>query len=423
MSNEQNISAVYHGKWMIPIHGKSGEVVEHRECMGTLTYDGASIKLDVYPDFSILPVGCDYIEVLYGYDNCGNRYTLFDLYQTNIQFGVSASFSVTEVVLGNKIESLSTPVYNECEVVYPYLRNWVHTLLFDITQSDKLYFEAPFDNIQPVKEIELDGSVRLSICHKNNFKVENYQLHYTENVVLKIKSDNTLSINEFKRIITRFTQFLSVAMYSSQSPCDIVFSISTDKGIVTNRMLFEITESEKPARKMLIPFNTFKDRIESLVNKWFNDYEQISPICDYLIRSLEKSVFDAPKFLIVAQALDGYYKRYGEGKCGYEDGIKRLLNRFQKIELIRACNIDATVMAHTRHKYSHLIPDSDNSKNIEKAVSGEELYLLTKKAVVLLTCCILDYIGLTIDEINKCLEGSTVKQIIHYIIEKEKYID
>ena len=80
-------------------------------------------------------------------------------------------------------------------------------------------------------------------------------------------------------------------------------------------------------------------------------------------------------------------------------------------------------MAHTRHKYSHLIPDSDNSKNIEKAVSGEELYLLTKKAVALLTCCILDYIGLSIDEINKCLEGSRVKQMTYYIIEREKHID
>ena len=82
--------------------------------------------------------------------------------------------------------------------------------------------------------------------------------------------------------------------------------------------------------------------------------------------------------------------------------------------MLRACNLDAKVLAHSRHNYSHLIPD-DETKNVEKAVSGEELYYLTRKAIVLLTCCILDNLGLTIDEINICFKDSAVEEIVHDI--------
>ena len=70
MNSTHNISKVYHGKWRIPKHNQSGEV-EYKECMGTLIYDGEDIKLNVYPDFSIPPFQCEYIDVMYGRANGG----------------------------------------------------------------------------------------------------------------------------------------------------------------------------------------------------------------------------------------------------------------------------------------------------------------------------------------------------------------
>lgn len=76
---------------------------------------------------------------------------------------------------------------------------------------------------------------------------------------------------------------------------------------------------------------------------------------------------------------------------------------------MKECQINAEVLTQTRHKYSHLIPEDD--KKVSKAVSGEDLYHLTQRCIILLTCCILDNIGLTTEEINICFESSAVQQI------------
>ena len=74
-------------------------------------------------------------------------------------------------------------------------------------------------------------------------------------------------------------------------------------------------------------------------------------------------------------------------------------------------------MSCTRHKYSHLIPDSDTK--LKKAVDGEELYCLTLKGKILLTCCILDNLGLTIEEINQCCENKPITRILKEIDDYE----
>lgn len=78
--------------------------------------------------------------------------------------------------------------------------------------------------------------------------------------------------------------------------------------------------------------------------------------------------------------------------------------------MLQECRIDADELTQSRHKYSHLIPDDD--RKLTKAVAGDELYDLTQKCIVLLTCCILDNIGLTTEEINICFEDSAIRQIV-----------
>jgi hypothetical protein len=120
-----------------------------------------------------------------------------------------------------------------------------------------------------------------------------------------------------------------------------------------------------------------------------------------------------PDFLIIAQALDGYHKRFINKKDGrdvrkYEEQIDILLNQFKDVEVIKKCKINAEILKDTRHKYSHLYPDDEKSL----AVEGDDLYWLTEKCKVLLTCCILNMLGLTNKEINLCCNQSPISQII-----------
>ena len=145
----------------------------------------------------------------------------------------------------------------------------------------------------------------------------------------------------------------------------------------------------------------------------------MAPICDYLIQSIHRDSFDTPNFLIIAQALDGYHKRFVNKRDGqdvrkYEQQMNALLKLFNNVGVLQKCKIDTEVLAHSRHKYSHLMPDED-TKNTERAVSGGALFRLTLKAMALLTCCILNNLKLTTDEINKCLEDSELSRIIDNI--------
>ena len=56
-----------------------------------------------------------------------------------------------------------------------------------------------------------------------------------------------------------------------------------------------------------------------------------------------------------------------------------------------------------------LAEDNEDKGN---EVSGHELFRLTQKAKVLLTCCILDLLGLTHKEIDLCFEKSVFKSVI-----------
>ena len=173
-----------------------------------------------------------------------------------------------------------------------------------------------------------------------------------------------------------------------------------------------------------------KEKLPKMLNAWHENFERIAPISSYLITSLQKkNSFDVPDFLIIAQALDGYCKRFGKykkksdllkeqvkdnhkkgrDKCSqYESDINTLLAQFTDVKCIQECHIKPLVLTQSRDKYSHLLLDEHKPF----AVEGEDLFWLTEKCKILLTCCILNMLGLTNREINLCCEQSPISQII-----------
>ena len=90
------------------------------------------------------------------------------------------------------------------------------------------------------------------------------------------------------------------------------------------------------------------------------------------------------------------------------NGIKILLKQVEDVDCIQKCNINPKTLTDSRDFYSHLFPDEEK----KSAVESEDLYWLTEKCKVLLTCCILNLLGLTNKEINLCCEQSPISQII-----------
>ena len=207
---------------------------------------------------------------------------------------------------------------------------------------------------------------------------------------------------------------MSIALYGDQNPTEVKF-ILEKKSRRECVLLFKKDASVNPDIFTLIKFDLLKGKLPAMLNQWHDNFDKIAPISSYLISSLQKkSRFDVPDFLIIAQALDGYHKRFLNKKDGrdvrkYEEQIEILLNQFKDVKAIQKCRINSVVLKDTRHKYSHLYPDDEESL----AVEVDDLYWLTEKCKILLTCCILNMLGLTNKEINICCEScSPIKQIV-----------
>lgn len=426
MNSKQYIPNVFHGKWIFPEKDEfKRQFCEHQECMGTLYYnENKPIKLEIYhePSHGIIANMYLQYDVIWGKDANGYEFTLFNLLMDNSKQedgGVDISkmeFNVNFVILGRHVQSMDEPIFDICTVKFPYLKNWA----FQDNREEKR-----IDNIisctlnlrkgNPFLEKEIEDGIKIALVPYSEYIPERYDTTVAQNTFLRISANKPIPTSRLMQFVFEFSQFLSIALFSNQSPCKIELRIQREPRRRAF-LLYEMEPSTEPYEIPLIKYDKLAERVPLMLFAWHTNFEQLLPICNYLIRSLQHNrFFDAPDFLIIAQALDGYYKRFINKKDGknikkYQQQITRLLVQFKGVYLLEEYRIDPEELTHSRHKYSHLIPDDE--EKVEKAVGGKDLYDLTQKCIVLLTCCILNNIGLTTEEINICFENSAIQQIV-----------
>lgn len=420
---------IFRGEWWVPA------VVDRDTCMnfpypeemmgrekkytGTLTYYGNE---DAILEFLHVPSNYRFHfysnnPVIWGSDANGRDFTLFGVVSKDKpkEDFTNTRFVVGMILIGEHVLSVDKEWSNKCIVHLPYLNNWL------FYETRKFINPALIDNTyllnaalrdKDLLNVELDDGLFWKLCH--NIKVEETisGLSIKKTPYFEIETSKPISIYNFLKLIIEFEQFLSIALYGEQNSMDIQFLGSDSKR--SCMLLLKNEYSADPLFLSLIKFDKFKDKLPSMLRFWHSNFDKIAPISGYLIDSIQrKNRFDVPDFLIVAQALDGYHKRFVNKKDGkdhrkYEDQIDILLKQFKNVDAIKKCRINPFVLADTRNYYSHLFPDEEK----KSAVEGGDLYWLTEKCKVLLTCCILNLLGLTNEEINLCCEHSPISQII-----------
>ena len=405
---------IFHGEWWVPeevahsdIYFPDGSNGVGKKFTGTLTYygDGETV-LELYHVLSNFPsILYHENEVMWGQDANGTIFSLFCVRKKDhniLDFTIS-KFSVELILINSHVLHVTDVCFDRCLVQFTYLKNWA--------------FFCKRPNGEILVDSSIDDGVKW-VLQNRVVKYENtYDLTISQKTELMIESSKGLSIIDGLKQVKEFTQFLSIALYCEQNPSTIQFIDSKKKfdkkDFLVNTLLFEKNVSIDPKDSKLIRFNELYNSIPSMLSIWHKNYEALSPISGYLVASLKKNrYFGAPDFLIIAQALDGYFKRFLGKKIDerihrYEKQIEILLNRFKNVDVIKKCHIKPEVLKDSRHKYSHLLPDDVPSQ----AVSGDELYWLTEKSKILLVCCILDLLGLSSEEINLCCNNSPIKEL------------
>lgn len=419
---------IFHGEWWVPA------VADYNTCMnfpepekmmghekkytGTLTYyEDGDITLELYhvPSlFRFSSLGRN--RVMWGRDANGHVFTLFNAQVVNKTMGdfSSTKYVVGLVLMGEHVLSVEDTRFKSCKVQFPYLRNWAfRDNIIRTIEDSSISYQTSLGATCLLETVNNDGAC-WRLWQGQSIERSIYDLNITQTTTLEIEAVKPLSIGAYLKQIEEFSQFLSIALYGDQNPTEIKFVIDKEE-LRESVLLFKKDASVNPEVFTLIKFDLLEDKLPTMLNQWHNNFDKIAPISSYLIDSLQKkSRFDVPDFLIIAQALDGFHKRFVNKKDGrdvrkYEEQIEILLNQFKSVNAIKVCKINPIVLKDSRHKYSHLYPDEEKSQ----AVAGGDLYWLTEKCKVLLTCCILNMLGLTNKEINLCCDDrSPIKQII-----------
>ncbi len=411
-----NAPIIYHGVWRVP--DARGQFTH--QFSGTLTFYGnkpSTLELIHEPRYGSIATSY-YLEVIQGEDARGVRYTLFGATLKHEANFTKSTFSIRFILVGKHIHSLEETCFDSCWIKYSYLNRWALENRINIeTKDGKTVTSFDVGSRPPFLIADMEAGTKLQFWSRLSDHITRYDVTASQMTDLNVEISPKGSIKAFLRVIQEFSQFLSIALFAEQNPGEVVFLNKEEK--VNYPFLFDRQPSVEPPLFPVIKSEVLKEKMPEILKQWYANYEQVAPISHYLIKSFEnRDTFDTPDFLIVAQALDGYFIRFVNHKdCKdtrqYKHQLDKLLEVYKGVELLQKCNLDTEVLTQSRHKYSHLLPDDVES--VARAVEGEELYWLTQKCIVLLSCCILDMLGLSVDEINLCCERSPIEQIVQSI--------
>lgn len=307
-------------------------------------------------------------------------------------------------------------------VHYPELPHWCHpgvlreTFLEDKEKKGQiisLSFEAIVGG-KTLNEVELDDGFKLQIKGGASFTGDSAMLNngIGQTSWLEISHIEKVSFNKLLSRVYQFEEFLSLATMrvveaSEMSFYDEDYYQEYDSG---DRHYHTISffsshwrgrDTEKVDNiRFLFGYDAIKDRFGEIMWAWYADANDMYPVRNNLVDSLEKKrLFSNMDFLILARALDGYCIR-SKYKGSIANRMKAVIDKFSDISRIERDNINVEELVDSRNYYAHFMPRS----RMVHVLDGFELHAMTKKVRRLLICCVLSDLGLdntTIDTIFK----------------------
>jgi len=382
--------------------------------------------------------------VIYGKTSDAKNITLLKCHQYS-SLNFSAGFPIVRfnceyMIVGKHIAGLEEKHQYWAMVRIPELTYWCHPEAIEMTlynangeEYSKISLSCSTkyrDEENVIKEVQIDKITSIALIKGVKFDESKRRLNpqMEQYTYIEIHKNNTSSINELLSDIHMFEQFLSFATLNIVKCSSITIydkdfyqEDNNQKYYRPINVIHPFFERQKMENKLvnkydfLFDYVTIKDVYPELLKKWYNEPTELAPIRGHLISSLErKKVYSSVDFLIVVQAIEGFYRRFRSAKYRKEHKfsgkassklhpiLTDLLSEFSDIDLLNRNVIDVDSVVDSRIYFSHFMPKTSNLK----AIDGWDLIAETRKLRILLLCCVLSFLGFNNSQINDILNNS-----------------
>lgn len=402
----------HQGKWWLPENPNnqvSGTLETNPELiLETIGELGDTSILEVFTSDSPLQHG-----VIWGIDSNATRISVFGCaagmtQNTSCPFSL-VRYKVQVVAIGAHIKTWNDLGNYDVKVQFPELPLWFRPNCFNsIRKGNDFGFITNLQETNklsaPIEEgcvIQLEGEAKFS---QND---NGLNLAIEQDSVLYFSFDHVISMQDAKRKVYSFEQFLSFATLSPVQ-CSHFWLIDKEKKKDPQKKFsIEIIDKRIPRKantrfgEYLFVHETIKDSFGKIIKKWYEE-KDLFPIRAHLIDSVShKGYFEANDFLIVCQAIEGFYYRF-RNEESFTNIFKNLIDEFADIQIQEVSLTDIPYIQDTRNHFSHLLPPGKK----QHVLDGHELYDLNHKVRKLLICCILKLIGFTNEEMNVIFANS-----------------
>ena len=268
-------------------------------------------------------------DVIWGISSESKKISIFNSHEA-MTFNTSCPFSTAKytaqvVAVGKHIRSLFEPGNYDVKVYIEELPYWFNPNCLHFDVKEKLFtWSADLNNAHHVSvqieegcNLELQGEVQFKHS-KTGMRVEVEQLS-----TLNFAFTRPVSMQDAKRKVFAFEQFLSFATLTPVQYSRFQLIDKDKKPDSTKNWTIEIFDKKEngsgsPERfwEYLFVYETIKDSFPTIIRKWYEEKNSF-PIRAHLIDSVgHRGTFCSNDFLIVAQAVEGYYCRYKKDGLG-----------------------------------------------------------------------------------------------------------
>lgn len=362
-------------------------------------------------------------DVIWGLSSENKEITLFQNYPFATK-NSSCPFPIMHydcqfLIIGKHIQSLKEDGQYSARILFDELSFWYSPNIIRTKLNEKeLAFVSSLDNSQATIEIQVTDSINFSFEPQLTVSQDDMgqTTHLAQSTDLVISFTKPVSLQFILNVVKEFELFLSVATLSHvQCKRFYIYDNSQDVEFGGKQKIEIIhhyfREAFKPNKKFfnyLFTYDSIKEQLSNVLQKWYAT-EDIMPIRSHLVDSLNRhGVFSSTDFLIVVQAIEGFYYRFRQNNNeSLKTIIEDLTKEFSDVKCVEFEDGDCQKIVDSRHYFTHLLPPGKKSH----VVQGAELQNLDFKLRKLLLCCVLNFMGFD----NSTINTFVAKSNNHYL--------